>query len=298
MRCFLSYSFKADISVVKRILTENNVHFVSPIESPEYGDTLVTTIRRQMQDSDFVIVILDDSENVSFELGMAIGLKKPIFILVSTKNVSLPVYVSEQTYTIAEPTDYEKINYSFRFFLDNLAKRHPKVVRKISKLPKKIIKGKTISQDLAYSWSRRENYTGQQLEEGILELFHNLRIDILAENRNKATDFQADFSIWIDELNSVIGNPIIVEAKLNRNRNALKNAVDQLSNYLKKYNSNSKTGLLIYDNPSGESLTDLYSYSPLVLSISFQDLVSKLTIKSLPEVILELRNHVIHKEIY
>jgi hypothetical protein len=296
MRCFLSYSFRTDISVIKRILTENNVYYVSPVDSLEYGDNMVTTIRRQIQDSDFIVAVLDDSTNVSFELGMAIGVKKPIFILLPTNNESLPVYVAEQTYTIAEPTDYEKINYSFQFFLDNLSKRYQKVERKTQRISRKTIKGKIISNDLADSLKNRQISSAQNFEESIGELFKTLNIDVLAENKYKATDFRADFSLWIDELNSVVGNPIIVEAKFNRNRNSLRDAVEQLSSYLKKYNS--KTGLIIYNNPTNESFVELFSYSPLVLSISFQDLLDKLTSESLPEIILKLRNQVIHKEIY
>jgi nucleoside 2-deoxyribosyltransferase len=275
--------------------TENNVHYVSPVDSLEYGDNMVTTIRRQIQDSDFIVVVLDDSTNVSFELGMAIGVKKPIFILLPSSNETLPLYVAEQTYTIAEPTDYEKINYSFQFFLDNLSK-NLKVERKTQRISRKIIKGKLISKDLVDSLKNRQISSAQNFEESIGELFKTLNIDVLAENKYKATDFQADFSLWIDELNSVVGNPIIVEAKFNRNRNSLRGAVEQLSSYLKKYNS--KTGLLIYNNPTNEQFVELFSYSPLVLSISFQDLLDKLTSESLPEIILKLRNQVIHKEIY
>jgi hypothetical protein len=269
---------------------------VSPIDSHEYGENLLTTIRRQMQDCDFIVAVLDESTNVSFELGMAIGLKKPIFILVPSKNEALPIYVSEQTYTIAEPSDYDKITYSFRLFLENLSKHHQKSERKRTKFSRKPIKGKTISKDLVRSWVDTRIDTGKQFEDQIRELFKILNIDVLAENKYKATDFQADFSLWIDELNSFVGNPIIVEAKFNSNRNALRNSVEQLSSYLKKYNS--KTGLLIYYSPSNEPLIELSSNSPLVLSISFQKLLDELTTKSLPEIILQLRNQVIHKVIY
>lgn len=295
MRCFLSYSFDTDISVIKRILTENNVHYVSPVDSLEYGDNITTTVRRQLQDSDFVVGILDhNNNNVFFEIGMAVALKKPIFILLKDNRTSLPIDASELTYTISESTDYEKINYSFRIFIDNLSRSHSNIEQRKPKVSTKKIKGKTISRNLASSLMNRPIQSAQQFEQVIGDLFREMGVGILAENKNKARDFQADFSLWIDELNSSLGNPIIVEVKFNRNRDALKGAVDQLSNYLKKYNS--KTGLLIYNNPSGVPFTELYSYSPLILSISFQDLVDKVTTTSFAETILKLRNQIVHRE--
>ena len=128
MRCFLSYSFQTDVSVIKKILSEYKVSYIDPVESLEYGSSILPTISRQMKDSDFVIAVFDESTNVSFELGMAIASKKPIFIIVGEDaRKELPNYVEVLTYTLANPTDYEKIKYNFNFFLNNLPTKGDKI---------------------------------------------------------------------------------------------------------------------------------------------------------------------------
>jgi nucleoside 2-deoxyribosyltransferase len=301
MRCFLSYSYKTDISVIKKLLADHNISYINPVESLEYGSSILPTISRQMKDSDFVFAIFDDSTNVSFELGMAIASKKPIFIIVGDKNEQrLPNYIEVLTYTLAKPTDYDKIKYSFDLFLNNLPFKKDKIVSDIlERKPrtKKEFKGKKLSRSYVQSLRDLDSIRGIDFERFVGEIFRKLELEVLTQNRTKEKDFIADFSIWIDELNSIIGNPIIVETKsITPDKGRLRDSVEKLSYYLKKYNS--KVALLIYNNPRGVPVHDLFSYSPLVLSISIQELLDKLTEKTLPEIILELRNNAVHKEIY
>jgi nucleoside 2-deoxyribosyltransferase len=299
MRCFLSYSFETDISVIKKILTENNISYVNPIENLEYGNAIVQTISRQIKDSDFVIAVLDDNTNVPFEIGLAMGGKKPIFVITAEKNENeLPIFLTATTYAFAKATDYDKIKYSFDFFLDNLPFKKDKIVSEVLEVrtkTKKEYKGKKLTNDYVHSLGNIDNIRGLEFENFIGELFRKLDLDIFAQNRTKEKDFQADFSLWIDELNSKIGNPIIVETKSTSDQHTLSSAVAKLSDYLKKYNS--KVGLLIYSNPSGRQYDNLFSYAPLVISISIQELLQQLTEKTLPEILIHLRNKAIHKEI-
>lgn len=300
MRCFLSYSFATDISVIKKILTENNISYVNPTENLEYGNAIIQTIGRQIKDSDFVIAVLDDSTNVPFEIGLAMGGKKPIFIIIPDKNKNeLPLFLTATTYTLGKPTDYGKIKYSFDLFLRNLPFKRDKIVSEVLEVKqktKKEHKGKTLTTDYVQSLSNVDNIRGLEFENFIGELFQKLELDIFAQNRTKEKDFQADFSLWIDELNSKIGNPIIVETKSTSDPHTLSGAVTKLSDYLKKYNS--KVGLLIYNNPSGTQFNNLFSYAPLVISISIQELLQQLTKKTLPEILIHLRNKAVHKELF
>ena len=295
MRCFLSYSYKTDISVIKKILSVNNIFYINPTESLEYGASFLQVIKRQIKDSDFVIAVFDQSTNVSFEIGLAMGSKKPVFAIVPEQaKKDLPLFLSAVTYTLAKPTDYDKIKFSFDLFI----KKFP-TIEKVANMPpppkEKKHKDK-LTFDFVNSLHNISTLKGQEFENFVGELFKKINIDILAQNKLKEKDFQADFSLWIDKVNSSVGNPIIVETKSFANHHNLKEAVEQLSSYLKKYNS--KAGLLIYNKPDGESYNDLYYYSPLLISISIQDLIHKLTEKTFSDILIELRNKAAHKEIY
>lgn len=339
MRCFLSYSFQTDISVIKKILSDLNVSYVNPVENLEYGSAITQTISRQIKNSDFVIAVLDDSTNVSFEIGFAMGSKKPIFVISSNKKENeLPVFLTAVTYTLAAATDYDKIKYSLDIFLKQLPlKKELTVTQKpyltareeeVLKLMTQDYSIKDIAEKLmlsprtieAYRYNIREKISlkenqskrlsndyinslgdlskirGIQFEELVGQLFKKLDLETFAQNRAKEKDFQADFSLWIDELNSIVGNPIIVETKSSSDQAILNDAVIRLSEHLKKYNS--KVGFLIYNNPSDKQFNNLFLFSPLVISISIQELLQQLTEKSLSEIIIQLRNKAVHKEIF
>lgn len=294
MRCFLSYSYKTDISVIKKILADSHIFSVNPTESLEYGTSVLQIITRQIKDSDFIIAVFDESTNVSFEIGLAMGTKKPVFLIIPDKDESnLPPFISAVTYTLAKPTDYEKIKFSFDLFLKKLSS-----LEKISyQTPhKEKVHTEKLTYDFINSLDNVNTIKGIDFENFVGDLFKKIDIDILAQNKFKEKDFQADFSLWVDKVNSAIGNPIVVETKSFGNHHNLKLATEQLSDYLKKYNS--KAGLLIYNKPDGQSFNDLFSYSPLVISISIQDLVHKLKEKTFADILIELRNKAVHKEIY
>jgi hypothetical protein len=254
-----------------------------------------------MKDSDFVFAIFDNNNNVSLELGMAIAAKKPIFTIVGDKNEQrLPNYIAELTYTFAKPNDYDKIKYNLDLFIDNLPLKKDKIVSEIidkRTKSKQYYKSKKLSLDYVKSIQKLDSLKGFEFETIVRNIFKELDLEVLAQNRMKENDFRADFSIWIDELNSIIGNPIIVETKsIVPHRANLMHSIRQLSFYLSKYNS--KVALLIYNNPNEIPMHDLFSISPLVISISIQELLKRLIEKTLPEIILELRNKVVHKENY
>ena len=200
MRCFLSYSFQTDISVIKKILAEKNISYVSPIENLEYGTAILQTIVRQIKDSDFVIAVLDDSANVSFSIGLAMGGKKPIFVITRNKNENeFPLFLSAVTYTLANSTDYDKIKYSFDMFLSNLPIKREKIVFDVlasKPKSKKEYKGKKLSNDYVQSLENIDNKRGFEFEVFVGELFKELNLEIFAQNRTKERDFQADYSLW------------------------------------------------------------------------------------------------------
>jgi len=295
MRCFISYSIKTDISVIKKILEDRNISYINPFESFEYGSSILHTLNRQIKDSDFVIAVLDNNVNSAFELGLAMGAKKPVFA-ISLDSKNKPSFLDSLIYTIAEPTDYQKINYSLEIFLDNLPRQRKKINSEYANAKlksEKEYKGRRLEKSYLSQLRNLKNINGFEFEEVVANIFRQLELDTLVQNKSKGKDFYADFSLWLDDLNSTIGNPVIIETKSGVNQKTLIEATIQLSHYLSKFNA--KVGLLIYNNPNEIKYELPNNYSPLVLTISLQDLIVKLTKKPLSAVIIELRNEVVHK---
>ena len=104
-------------------------------------------------------------------------------------------------------------------------------------------------------------------------------------------DIGADIVIWLDALQSIAGNPILVEVKSRiRSHEEFIRALEQVERY--RQNSNSKLALLVVNQ-----LITVLSSIPFVggvLAIAITDLVERLRTKTLSETVLELRNESIH----
>lgn len=294
MKCFLLYSYNTQVSAIVRLLSENAISYLSPIESFYKANTVTSAVIQQVKECDFVVAVIDKTPTIYFTLGLAVALKKHVFIIVPEQEErQISDFFSDVTYTIANPDDYEKIKYSFNIFIERLPKkekRKPKVQLASRaggrKLTNREYEG--LSRQLT---DLSKQASGLQFENFVLSLFKKLNIDILASNSNKATDFQADFSVWIDELDTFIGNPILVETK--SNSYSSREGIQQLLYQLSKYNA--RTGVLIYNDPNHSfNSSTSFHFAPLVLAFSIQELLRELTVKTFSEIILERRNYVVH----
>jgi hypothetical protein len=84
VRCFVSASAGTSISTVVRVLKANKVEVIDSV--PPAGTELLSSTKKSLDHADFVLGIISkekESANTLFELGIAIGLGKPIAMIVA-----------------------------------------------------------------------------------------------------------------------------------------------------------------------------------------------------------------------
>lgn len=122
LRCFLSSPFLVDTGSLRRVLKDLDVEFGSVEDFPTAGQTTVAAASTQIQRASFVIGVVAGAESgaVLFELGLALGLGKPVFLIAENKEhlasslLGLPLVV-------APLADTDTLRFHLEAFLASLA---------------------------------------------------------------------------------------------------------------------------------------------------------------------------------
>lgn len=292
MKCFISFNTEESMVLgerVRSILQRNNV---KPIDMYDIStnENIVNLLEDKIRDSDvFLAIISGHSPQVFYEMGIAKGLKKPIFIVISKDISVFPNFIYDFLYVRANPNDEDNIEFAFKQFIKNQSKQKRKSNRTKQNLNKPSI-------NLPKSWVQnisefRNNGTARDLENYMINIMGSLNAT------SKYVDHQGtgvDFALWLDEEQTDIGNQILIEIKYgNINNETLRLGERQLQNYL--INTNSKAGLLLYLDRNGKRFPLGTCINPLVVRMDLEDFLSEIEKKKrLLNIILSCRNSMVH----
>lgn len=295
MRAYLSYKFGDDITVVRNLLIENNVDIFDSITDIQYGNSLQQTIKNAIKGCDFLVFIYSkDNPYIAFEAGLAVGTNKPIFsVLAGGKE---DTFLMDSTYVHAYPNEHEKIKFSLELFLSKIK------TQKSTKFPVKISPHKFYGGgeaipiksyfDVVERYNSIQDKSGSNLEIFLQDIFKAYHVNIVKNSNNNYRDKWApDFSIWSDELTSLLSNPIIIEIKVEINRLNIESLVSNLD-YISN-NRPTNSALILYDRLSNIEQQDLPN-TPNQLFISIPYLVNELQSHGFASSIKRIRNFIIH----
>jgi hypothetical protein len=98
-----------------------------------------------------------------------------------------------------------------------------------------------------------------------------------------------DLAIWIDETQSIFGNPILAEVKAGQLSQApIDEAYHQLSQSLIR--ARARLGLLIYRDRAGARFKVAATRLPLVICFSIEELIDSLRLGTFTEALIAIRN--------
>ncbi|MGG3926527.1 hypothetical protein ABET51_11070 [Metabacillus fastidiosus] len=279
------------------LLSDNNIQIINVNESLNPIDS---SIFDNIKGCDFITAIVtEDNPNVFYELGYAQGLGKPIFLIVN-KDTNFPLNLQGILYTFIEDYFIEEkyfkgVNFNFQQFLKNYpikkgikkknSQKNPKS-EKILSINKEEILAKI--DLLRNNDNQNASLRGLLFEKIVADLFANLDLGAVVPNERKELN-DIDFALWVDELETELGNPILVELKMgNLSRNTLERAEKQLLTHFE--DSNAKTGLIIYlDNNNRKFERSKKENSSNILYIEFNDLINNLKQNSFDQILLQLK---------
>ncbi len=97
LKCYISAPASFDLTIIETVLSNLNIDHHTFYDL-SVGTTFSDLIFRKIRESDFVIAILtSENENVLFELGVADGIQKPLFILID-KEYKVPFFLERKNY--------------------------------------------------------------------------------------------------------------------------------------------------------------------------------------------------------
>ena len=286
--CYLIAPFSKDVYKLIGLLKRHGIETDDTLSFSDLNISLSNTIEEGIRKADFVCAFIPSNAppNIFYEIGIARGAKKPIFMIIEEKSLS-DIYLQDMVYVMASIDDENAIEFA----LDQFLAKYRQISKRIPS--KKEIKNENLEtkqfQDRLELISQENNPF--EIESFVVDLFKYINDVTIVER--KGFNKGIDMALWVDKLESNFGNPILVEIKSKvRSKSILIKSENQLRNYLEK--TNASLGLLLYLGKDLGKIKNEKIRQPLVIWLELHELVSMLSKKSLAEIIRAKRNEMIH----
>jgi len=255
------------------------------------------TVLAEIQAADAVIaVISEETSNVFFEIGMAVGLRKPVLALLSP-GITVPAFGSSFNYLTTDLADSEVLRLAVKRFLHKPRERHKK--RRKKRRKKQLIRksdsqipGTPVHAIIEQLSVLRQSGDGYALERTVAELLRAAGVSTVEQYKG-AADRGVDFAVWSDELRSSLGSPILIEVKSSKlDEMSFQIAYSRLAKLVQE--SGSAAGLFLYLDKGGRRFQKPANWIPSVLWFDLEDFAKRLSRKSFATVLVEHRNRIVH----
>jgi hypothetical protein len=246
--------------------------------------TAVSQIRSAFRSVDLVIVLLVHGralENVFFEMGIALGMARPI-IIFADPGVELPIGLSGIRLHRTDLTDLADLVPTVEKFTNTKAPSdaHARVGSagsvSSSLAPDRGPSREKLNAAIAAIRNAQAHGVGVtsiHLERLITELFKSADLRVVeAPQQVRRRVRVPDLAVWIDDVQKEIGNPIAVEIKASLYENALDDVTSQLTASLRSVDA--KAGILIHTNSNIRRAHNLFQTSPLIFIFTIDELLN------------------------
>jgi nucleoside 2-deoxyribosyltransferase len=253
--CFISAPVNADISKLRRLLEHRGVQVLLPFELEITGTTVREQIEKAINRASFCIAIIaaPPSANVLYEVGFAAAKAKPTLLILDTM-ADVPQFLADLTSVKARPSQIESISYVLDTFLDKLRASVPK--------RGSLVKTKMISQRskemVEFLKGLGERATTGELENIVKRVLSDSGVRIVVPGRS--ADQGHDMAAWVDELEPVIGNPLLIQVKHKLTPPAGRHLRDKLLTRFRE--AGGRAALIIYLEGIEDRIARLNSAAP------------------------------------
>lgn len=216
MKCFVSREYNINsiiLNQIQEVLDELKIQYFD-IYSQDYGAYISSGIVKLISSADIVIgVITGNSSNVLYEIGVAVGMGKAVFLLLDASE-EIPSDLYNLTYIKINDNLRENLMLPLKFFVDKKRKK-PQI--DYTKYYKKGLENEFTSKDIYLERAKyiRESKDGAGFERLVSDLFAEIKDQYTTVKFQQIQkDEEYDFAVWVDELFGKIVNPIKFELKL------------------------------------------------------------------------------------
>lgn len=293
MKCYISAPANSDLSLINEMLDRLQIEYHNFYDF-SVGSSFSDLIKRKIRESDFVLALISESnQNVLFELGVAQGLNKPMFLLVK-KGVKLPFYLEDKLYYQTDwDRDTDLIELSLKNYIDDIS-------RKSSKRKSKSLSDKNLTIDETNDFiiklrKLREESKEVDLTNLLLQVFDRLKINAVSELSadNRA---RVDIAVINEKLSPYFGNPLLFEIKSgNISPSKIESAEEQLKSYIEL--TDAKAGVLLYLDRENKRFDYGNKISPFILRFDIEDFILGIASDGFERYLIKTRNELVHGKI-
>jgi hypothetical protein len=280
--CFIAAPIDIDIAPVVRSLMGKGVK----CQRVDWFDSGIspTSLRTSIRHSDFVLVFSpkEASPNLWFEVGLAIGLGKPIF-LVAQQNFLLLSAFRSKSYVRASEWKAEVIEPHLEAFLRTLP---------VKRLPGSKARRPASHIDLGVERRQARLLTEKSESRHFEALVENLfRKAGLTVTTAPLDDFGADMAVWSPKIQRWLGDPILVEVKTRSTLVDHRRSIEKLSDLIKERRGSAGVYVTVLPikRDEGSQVSALRGQVPILL-LTMNELFDLIESNRFIEAITEVRN--------
>lgn len=285
--CLLVASPMEDLSVVRRLLQERGVEPIVLTEAPPLGVTVLDQLNKVLAQSDSVIFVLTTSganANTYFEMGLAMGQGKKLMVIAPDGVAGLPADIRELLVVKAKLDNNEAIAFPLEQFLAAPQTNPATVTASMAGTGGQPL-GEMADILLRRAELLRNRIAHQPADAGAQREFEQIMIAALQASHvapvvaSQEQDKRADLAVWVDELDSLGLNPLLIELKLRLDTpGAIDAAVEQADTYLRSFRAQA---ILVVFAKGPRAHRETLALSPRsVLLLDLVDLLSRMRTKS------------------
>ncbi len=284
--CFISAPAEADTTILQNILKEKGL--LIRFEHSDAGSdvTLDSKFLNTIVSSDFFIGVLQaeaDNSKVYYEIGVATGTGKRTLIFASPSLKNSVHKIRGSLFMRVGMDNFEAMEFAIEQVINAPEKIEPKIEQ--TENPKNKPIGK-IATDLLTELNKPESAWGVHPENAVIQAIGSSGVNVLV--RSKYWDSGADMAIWADELESSVGNPLLIEVKQHISGST---SITRLASQLASYLESSNAGWLLLLYLKGpEEKSDVWKQLPeSVIHMPLPEFLKKFEERNLVEIVKSLQ---------
>jgi hypothetical protein len=287
-KCYISAPSDFDLTKIEKVLSKLDIDYHNFYDF-SIGTTFSDLIERKIRESDFIVSILtSENANVLFELGIAEGMKKPVFILID-KNFKVPFFLERKLYYQTNFEDTKLIELALSNFIVDINAKAP--IQRKTKEKKEYLSIDETNDLIRQISHLRKNPREAEIFYLIKEIFSKLQIQNTSISE-APRDKGADLIIRSKELSPYFGNPILVEIKAGSlSPQRLGETQDRLQSYISR--TEAKGGIILYLDKSDKRF-ELPIKNPYILCFDLEDFIFGIASDGLEKFLIKRRNEIAH----
>lgn len=271
---------------LKRNLVKLGIRTLEPIFT--FGENIAEELQKTIRKADFVIGYISKdgfAEDSCFEMGVAVACGKPLFI-ISEPQANQPQFLKRFPYVITDFQNSEIFDFHLKAFLSHFKDKMKVEMNKSQQID-------LTDERQKFSKLLSENRTGStfiEFEKLVQSIVSYAGVTEGLEVSQHGDQFY-DIALWIDEIEPIVANPILIEVKFSQ-KNLRKEFFERFHNQLLK--SGSHFGIIVV--PSLEQYSSLMPSPswPAILLISIEELIELVEKRQLSKRIISYRNQISH----